>query len=216
MPETLGIGVDLCAVSRIERAIQKAHFLNRVFTEAERAYLQGRGRGAGESAAAMFAAKEAVARDTNPNREKGSLADVLRGADVFLGVSAPGLLTADMVKTMNSGAIVFAMANPTPEIFPDEAKAAGAAVVATGRSDFPNQINNCLGFPGIFKGALDVRAARITESMKIAAAHALAGLVPEAELTAENIIPAALDPRVVPAVASAVSQAARDAGVSRI
>ena len=164
----------------------------------------------------MNAAKEAVARDTNPNREKGSLADVLRGADVFLGVSAPGLLTADMVKTMNSGAIVFAMANPTPEIFPDEAKAAGAAVVATGRSDFPNQINNCLGFPGIFKGALDVRAARITESMKIAAAHALAGLVPEAELTAENIIPAALDPRVVPAVASAVSQAARDAGVSRI
>ena len=164
----------------------------------------------------MNAAKEAVARDTNPNREKGSLADVLRGADVFLGVSAPGLLTADMVKTMNRGAIVFAMANPTPEIFPDEAKAAGAAVVATGRSDFPNQINNCLGFPGIFKGALDVRAARITESMKIAAAHALAGLVPEAELTAENIIPAALDPRVVPAVASAVSQAARDAGVSRI
>ena len=164
----------------------------------------------------MNAAKEAVARDTNPNREKGSLADVLRGADVFLGVSAPGLLTADMVKTMNRGAIVFAMANPTPEICPDEAKAAGAAVVATGRSDFPNQINNCLGFPGIFKGALDVRAARITESMKIAAAHALAGLVPEAELTAENIIPAALDPRVVPAVASAVSQAARDAGVSRI
>lgn len=164
----------------------------------------------------MNEAKEAVARDTNPGRERGSLSDVMRGADAFLGVSGPGLLTADMVKTMNRGAIVFAMANPTPEIFPDEAKAAGAAVVATGRSDFPNQINNCLGFPGIFKGALDVRASRITESMKIAAAYALAGLVPEAELAPENIIPAALDPRVVPAVAAAVSQAARDAGVSRI
>ena len=163
----------------------------------------------------MNAAKEAVARDTNPNREKGSLADVLRGADVFLGVSAPGLLTADMVKTMNRGAIVFAMANPTPEVDPVVASK-HAAVVATGRSDFPNQINNVLAFPGIFRGAFDVRAREINDAMKIAASRALAGLISDEELSADYIIPAAFDPRVGKAVAEAVAQAARDSGVARI
>ena len=126
--------------------------------------------------------KEEMARVTNPEKQKGSLADVIKGADVFIGVSAPGTLTADMVRTMAKDPIVFACANPTPEIFPDEAKAAGAAVVSTGRSDYPNQVNNVLCFPGIFRGALDVRASQITENMKIAAAYALAGLVSEEEL----------------------------------
>jgi len=161
-------------------------------------------------------AKEEIAKETNPNKEKGSLADVLKGADVFLGISAPGVLTTDMVKTMGKDAIIFAMANPTPEIYPDEAQAGGAAVIATGRSDFPNQINNCLGFPGIFRGTLDVRASTINEEMKLAASKAIAELISDDELTAERIIPEALDPRVAPAVAKAVAEAARKTGVARI
>ena len=159
--------------------------------------------------------KEEIAQVTNPKKRTGSLADVLAGADVFIGVSAPGAVTTDMVKTMNKDAIIFACANPTPEIFPDDARAGGAAVVATGRSDYPNQINNVLAFPGIFRGALDARASDINDAMKIAAAHALADLVGD-DLSADHIIPAAFDPRVKDAVASAVEQAARDSGVARI
>ncbi len=160
-------------------------------------------------------AQIALSEVTNPDRLRGSLGDVLVGADAFLGVSRPGLLTGDMVRKMASSAIVFAMANPTPEIFPEEAIAAGAAVVATGRSDFPNQVNNCLGFPGIFKGALMVRAKRINEEMKLAASDALSALVSDGELSPEYIIPSALDSRVVPAVASAVAEAARRSGAAR-
>ncbi len=160
--------------------------------------------------------KEEMAKITNRNMEKGKLCDVIRGADVFIGVSAPGTLTADMVKTMAKDPIIFACANPTPEIFPDEAKAAGAAVVSTGRSDFPNQVNNVLCFPGIFRGALDVRASQITENMKIAAAYAIAGLVGDDELCADYILPRAFDPRVKDAVAKAVAEAARKDGVARI
>ena len=159
--------------------------------------------------------KEEIAQVTNPKKRTGSLADVLAGADVFIGVSAPGAVTTDMVKTMNKDAIIFACANPTPEIFPDDARAGGAAVVATGRNDYPNQINNVLAFPGIFRGALDARASDINDAMKIAAAHALADLVGD-DLSADYIIPAAFDPRVKDAVASAVEQAARDSGVARI
>ncbi|MDO4988770.1 MAG: malic enzyme-like NAD(P)-binding protein [Synergistes sp.] len=159
--------------------------------------------------------QKALAKVTNPRRKRGRLADVIKGADAFLGVSRPGLLTGDMVRTMAKDPIVFAMANPTPEIFPDEALAAGAAVVATGRSDFPNQVNNCLGFPGIFRGALNVRARRINEEMKLAASEALASLVTKDKLSKEYIIPSALDPRVVPAVAEAVAAAARATGVAR-
>ena len=161
-------------------------------------------------------AKEELAELTNPNGEKGSVADAMKGADVFLGLSGPGIIDQEMVKTMAPKAVIFAMANPTPEIYPDEAIAAGAAVVATGRSDFPNQINNCLGFPGIFRGALDVRASVINEEMKLAAAHALAGLVPENELRADRIITEVMDERVVPAIAAAVAEAARRTGVARI
>ncbi len=164
----------------------------------------------------MNGAKEDIARLTNLEKKAGSLGNMLRGADVFIGVSAPGLVTPEMVKSMAPGAIIFACANPTPEIFPAEARAAGAAVVASGRSDFPNQINNVLAFPGIFRGALDARASDINEEMKLAAAQALADLISPEELNAENIIPAAFDPRVCPAVASAVAQAARDSGVARI
>ena len=160
--------------------------------------------------------KEEIAQVTNPKKRTGSLADVLAGADVFIGVSAPGAVTTDMVKTMNKDAIIFACANPTPEIFPDDARAGGAAVVATGRSDYPNQINNVLAFPGIFRGALDARASDINDAMKIAAAHALAGLISESELSADYIIPAAFDPRVKDAVAAAVCKAAHDSGVARI
>jgi malate dehydrogenase (oxaloacetate-decarboxylating) len=147
---------------------------------------------------------------------KGTLADAMVGADVFSGVSAPGLVTKEMVESMNRDPIIFACANPTPEIFPDEAKAAGAAVVSTGRSDFPNQINNVLAFPGIFRGTFDVRASDINEEMKMAAARALAGLISDEELSEDYIIPKAFDPRVGPAVAAAVAQAARDSGVARI
>ena len=159
--------------------------------------------------------KEELAQVTNPRRRSGSLAELLVDADVFIGVSAPGTVTTDMVRSMARDPILFACANPTPEIFPDDAKAGGAAVVATGRSDYPNQINNVLAFPGIFRGALDVRASDINDAMKIAAAHALAELVGD-QLSADYIIPAAFDPRVREAVASAVAQAARISGVARI
>ena len=160
--------------------------------------------------------KEEMARVTNPERKAGSLADALVGADVFIGVSAPGTVTTEMVRTMNRDAIVFACANPTPEIFPEDAIAGGAAVVATGRSDYPNQINNVLAFPGVFRGAFDVRSSDINETMKMAAARALAELISGDELSAQYIIPAAFDKRVGPAVARAVAQAARDSGVARI
>ena len=159
--------------------------------------------------------KEEMAQVTNPAKRTGSLADVLAGADVFIGVSAPGAVTTDMVRSMNADAVVFACANPTPEIFPDDARAGGAAVVATGRSDYPNQINNVLAFPGIFRGALDARASDINDAMKIAAAHALADLV-GGDLSADYIIPAAFDPRVKDAVAAAVKRAAYESGVARI
>ena len=160
--------------------------------------------------------KEEMAEITNQAMEKGKLADVIKGADVFIGVSGPGTLTKDMVRTMAKDPIIFACANPTPEIFPDEAKEAGAAVISTGRSDFPNQINNVLAFPGIFRGALDVRASDINDAMKVAASYALANLVSDEELNPEYIIPAAFDERVKDAVAKAVAQAAIDSGVARI
>lgn len=160
--------------------------------------------------------KEQMAEITNQNCEKGTLAEVIKGADVFIGVSAPGTLTKEMVQTMAKDPIIFACANPTPEIFPDEAKAGGAAVVSTGRSDFPNQVNNVLAFPGIFRGALDVRASDINDEMKVAAAYALAGLVSDEELCADYILPAAFDPRVKDAVAKAVADAAVKSGVARI
>ena len=160
--------------------------------------------------------KEEMAEVTNPERRAGSLADMLVDADVFIGASAPGMVTKEMVQTMNRDAIIFACANPTPEIFPDEAKAGGAKVVCTGRSDYPNQINNVLAFPGIFRGAFDVRASDINEPMKMAAAQALADLISLEELSADYIIPAAFDPRVGPAVAEAVARAARESGVARI
>lgn len=160
--------------------------------------------------------KDEMAKVTNLSKKAGSLADMLVGADVFIGVSAPGAVTTEMVKAMNRDAIIFACANPTPEIFPDDAKAGGAKVISTGRSDFPNQINNVLAFPGIFRGALDARASDINDAMKIAAAKALAGLISDEELNADYIIPAAFDPRVKDAVANAVKQAAYDSGVARI
>ena len=160
--------------------------------------------------------KNEMAKVTNLEKRAGSLADMLVGADVFIGVSAPGAVTTEMVKTMSPDAIVFACANPTPEIIPDDAKAGGAAVIATGRSDYPNQINNVLAFPGIFRGTFDVRASDINDEMKIAAARALAGLVSEEELNADYIIPAPFDKRVGPAVAKAVAEAARESGVARL
>lgn len=160
--------------------------------------------------------KEEMAKMTNLEKRNGSLADMLVGADVFIGVSAPGVVTTEMVKTMNQDAILFACANPTPEIFPDDAKAGGARVVATGRSDFPNQINNVLAFPGIFRGAFDVRAKDINDEMKLAASRALAELITEEELSEDYIIPKAFDPRVGKAVAAAVADAARKTGVARL
>ena len=160
--------------------------------------------------------KEEMAKMTNLEKRSGSLADMLVGADVFIGVSAPGVVTTEMVKTMNQDAILFACANPTPEIFPDDAKAGGARVVATGRSDFPNQINKVLAFPGIFRGAFDVRAKDINDEMKLAASRALAELITEEELSEDYIIPKAFDPRVGKAVAAAVADAARKTGVARL
>jgi len=160
-------------------------------------------------------AKDALAEITNPDNIKGSLSDALVGADLFVGVSAPGILKPEMVKTMNKDAIIFAMANPTPEIMPDEAKAAGARVVGTGRSDFPNQVNNVLAFPGIFRGALDVRAKEINEEMKLAAAYAIADYIKDEDVNENNVIPSALDKNVAVKVAEAISKAARDSGVAR-
>lgn len=164
----------------------------------------------------MNPVKTEIAVKTNPRNLRGTLADALEKADVFIGVSSPNVLTSDMVRSMAANAIVFACANPTPEIFPEDAKAGGAAIVATGRSDYPNQINNVLAFPGVFRGAFDVRASDINEAMKLAAANELSNLIPESELGPENIIPAATDPTVVPAVAKAVAEAARNSGVARI
>jgi malate dehydrogenase (oxaloacetate-decarboxylating) len=160
-------------------------------------------------------AKEALAEITNPDNIKGGLADALVGADVFIGVSAPGIVSQDMVRSMNKDAIIFAMANPTPEIMPDEAKAAGARVVGTGRSDYPNQVNNVLAFPGIFRGALDVRAKEINEEMKLAAAYAIADYIKDEDLNENNVIPSALDKNVATKVAEAIAKAARDSGVAR-
>ena len=160
--------------------------------------------------------KEEMALSTNKEKKKGLLKDVIKGADIFIGVSAPDTLTKEMVSSMNKDAIVFACANPTPEIMPEEAKAGGARIVATGRSDYPNQVNNVLAFPGVFRGTFDVRASDINEAMKLAAAKALSDLVSDEELNEEYILPKAFDPRVGKAVAAAVSQAARDSGVARI
>ena len=164
----------------------------------------------------MNPVKEKMAKITNKDKIKGTLADAIKGADVFLGLSVAGALKPEMVKTMTSDSIIFAMANPTPEIMPDVAKAAGARIVATGRSDFPNQVNNCLGFPAIFKGALRVRASQINEEMKLAAAHALASLISEDELNDENVIADVFDPRVVERESEAVAKAAIESGVARI
>ena len=164
----------------------------------------------------MNPAQAQMAAVTNPERFSGTLADALRGADVFVGVSAPHIVSQDMIRSMAKDAVVFPMANPVPEIEPEEAKAAGAAIVGTGRSDHPNQINNVLVFPGLFRGALDVRAREINEEMKLAASHALAGLVTAEELNKDYILPKAFDKRVGPTVAAAVAQAARDSGVARL
>ena len=161
-------------------------------------------------------AQAEMAKVTNKDKKQGTLADVMKGADVFIGVSRPNLVSQDMIRSMNQGAIVFPMANPTPEIMPDEALAAGAAVVGTGRSDFPNQINNVLAFPGIFKGALAVMATDITESMKMAAAKAIASVVKPEQLTAQYILPQAFDPEVVQAVADAVAEDAKAHGLNRL
>ncbi|MBT2692873.1 malic enzyme-like NAD(P)-binding protein [Bacillus sp. ISL-55] len=164
----------------------------------------------------MNAIKEEVAKFTNRDNVEGSLSDAIKDADVFIGVSVAGALTAEMVQTMNNDPIIFAMANPVPEIMPDEAKAAGAAVIGTGRSDFPNQVNNVLAFPGIFRGALDARATHINEKMKVAAVNAIASLIEESELSSDYVIPGPFDPRVAPAVAAAVANAAMETGVARI
>lgn len=201
-------GAGAAAIS-ITKLLLSAGFKNVVMTDRRGIIYKGREEG-------MNWIKNEMAEITNLQGEKGTLADALKGADIFIGVSAPGLVTKEMVQSMNKDAIIFACANPTPEIFPDEAKEAGAAVIATGRSDFPNQINNVLAFPGIFRGTFDVRASDINEEMKVAAAHALAELISDDELSADYIIPKAFDPRVGPAVAKAVAQAARDSGVARI
>lgn len=192
----------------IVKLLLSAGFKNIVMTDRSGAIVKGREK--------LNSIKEKMAEITNPDNESGSLSDVIKGADVFIGISAPGLLNADMVKTMNEDAIIFACANPVPEILPDEAKAGGAKVIATGRSDFPNQINNVLAFPGIFRGTFDVRASEINEEMKMAAAHAIAELVSDEELNADYIIPKAFDPRVGKAVAKAVAEAARKTNVARI
>ena len=202
---TSGAGAAAVAIVKL---LLSAGFRNIIMTDRTGAIYAGREK--------LNWIKEEMAQVTNLNKETGKLADVIRGADVFIGVSAPGTLTTDMVKTMAPNAIIFACANPTPEIFPDDAKAGGAAVIATGRSDYPNQINNVLAFPGIFRGAFDVRASDINEEMKMAAAQALADLVSDDELSADYIIPAAFDKRVGPAVAQAVAEAARKSGVARI
>ena len=202
---TSGAGAAAIAIVKL---LLSAGFKNVVMTDRTGAIYAGREN--------LNWIKEEMAQVTNLAKEQGKLADVIKGADVFIGVSAPGTLTTEMVKTMAKDAIIFACANPTPEIFPEDAKAGGAAVIATGRSDFPNQINNVLAFPGIFRGTFDVRASDITEGMKVAAAEALANLIAPEELRADYIIPAAFDERVGPAVAKAVAEAARKDGVARI
>lgn len=202
---TSGAGAAGIAIIRL---MMSMGLKNVIMTDRKGAIYEGR--------ADLNPIKEEMAKITNRGREKGTLADVIKGADVFIGVSAPGTLTADMVRSMARDPIVFACANPTPEIFPDEAKAAGAAVVSTGRSDYPNQVNNVLCFPGIFRGALDARASQITENMKIAAAYAIAGLVSDEELSADYILPKAFDPRVKTAVAEATMEAARKDKVAGI
>lgn len=201
-------GAGAAAIS-IARLLLLAGVSNIILCDRTGAIYEGREKG-------MNPVKEEMARITNPGKEKGSLADLLQGADVFIGVSAPGCLTTDMVKTMAGDAVIFACANPTPEIYPEDAKAGGARVIATGRSDYPNQINNVLAFPGIFRGAFDVRASDINDQMKLAAAEALAGLISEEELSEDYIIPAAFDPRVGKAVAAAVAKAAVESGAARI
>ena len=202
---TSGAGAAAIAIVKL---LLSAGFKNVVMTDRTGAIYDGR-------EGLNWIKKEMAAR-TNRNLEKGKLCNVIKGADIFIGVSAPGTLTTEMVKTMNKDAIVFACANPTPEIFPEDAKAGGAKVVSTGRSDYPNQINNVLAFPGIFRGAFDVRASDINEEMKMAAAMALAELIPDEELSEDYIIPKAFDPRVGPAVAKAVAEAARASGVARV
>ena len=202
---TSGAGAAAIAIVRL---LLSAGFRNIVMTDRSGAIYQGR--------SGLNWVKEEMAQVTNLSRQTGTLAEVIRGADVFIGVSAPGTLTVKMVQSMAKDAIVFACANPTPEIFPEDAKRGGAAVVSTGRSDYPNQINNVLAFPGIFRGAFDVRASDINEEMKMAAAQALADLVSPEELSADYIIPAAFDHRVGPAVAAAVAKAARESGVARM
>lgn len=201
-------GAGAAAIS-ITRLLLTAGFADITLCDRNGAIYEGREKG-------MNPVKEEMALRTNRGKRQGTLADMLAGADVFIGVSAPGVVTAEMVKTMNPDAVIFACANPTPEIFPEEAKAGGARVVSTGRSDFPNQINNVLAFPGIFRGAFDVRASDINDEMKLAAAEALAGLISDEELNEEYIIPRAFDPRVGKAVAKAVAEAARKTGVARI
>ena len=200
-------GAGAAAIS-IVKLLLSAGFKNVIMTDRSGAIYAGR--------EGLNWIKEEMAQVTNLEKKAGKLADVIVGADVFIGVSAPGTLTTEMVKTMAKDAIVFACANPTPEIFPDDAKAGGAAVVSTGRSDYPNQVNNVLAFPGIFRGTFDVRASDINEEMKMAAAMAIANLISDEELNADYIIPAAFDERVGPAVAKAVAEAARASGVARI
>ena len=202
---TSGAGAAAIAIVKL---LLSAGFKNIVMTDRSGAIYEGR--------EGLNWIKEEMSKVTNLQKEKGKLVDVIKGADIFIGVSAPGMLTTEMVKTMNKDAIVFACANPTPEIFPDDAKAGGAKVVSTGRSDYPNQINNVLAFPGIFRGTFDVRASDINEEMKVAAANALANLISDEELNENYIIPAAFDDRVGPAVAKAVAEAARATGVARI
>ena len=200
-------GAGAAAIS-IVKLLLSAGFKNIVMTDRNGAIYEGRD--------GLNWIKKEMAQVTNLNKEAGKLADVIVGADVFIGVSAPGTLSTEMVKTMNKDAIIFACANPTPEIFPDAAKAGGARVISTGRSDYPNQVNNVLAFPGIFRGTFDVRASDINEEMKMAAAMALAGLISDEELNEDYIIPKAFDPRVGPTVAKAVAEAARATGVARI
>ncbi|RGX99606.1 NAD-dependent malic enzyme [Blautia sp. OF03-15BH] len=201
-------GAGAAAIS-IARLLLTAGFKDITLCDRKGAIYEGRPEG-------MNPIKEEMAKVTNLAKRSGSLAEMLVGADVFIGVSAPGAVTTEMVKTMNKDAVVFACANPTPEIFPDDAKAGGAKVVSTGRSDFPNQINNVLAFPGIFRGAFDVRAKEINDEMKLAASEALANLITDEELSPEYIIPKAFDKRVGPAVAKAVAEAAKRTGVTRI
>ena len=201
-------GAGAAAIS-IARLLLTAGFKDITLCDRKGAIYEGRPEG-------MNPIKEEMAKVTNLAKKSGSLAEMLVGADVFIGVSAPGAVTTEMVKTMNKDAVVFACANPTPEIYPDDAKAGGAKVVSTGRSDFPNQINNVLAFPGIFRGAFDVRAKEINDEMKLAASEALANLITDDELSPEYIIPKAFDKRVGPAVAKAVAEAAKRTGVARI